>query len=285
MKLLITGAKGQLGQALLHLIAQMPENIEVFPFDFEELDITNEAAITEMVSQLRPDILINCAAHTAVDACETDAENAYRINALGPQYLAKACAAVDAAMVQVSTDYVFDGTKTTPYVESDPTNPQSVYGSTKLAGEEEASKYLKRLYIVRTAWLYGEGHNFVRTMLRLAGEGKALRVVNDQFGTPTSHLELARMILFLIKTENYGIYHATCEGSTNWYAFAKEIFALTNTTVDLTPVTSDEFKAAAKRPAYSVLENHKLNTETDYRMADWHDALVEYLKGHDLLAV
>ena len=285
MKLLITGAKGQLGQALLHLIAQMPENIEVFPFDFEELDITNEAAVTEMVSQLRPDILINCAAHTAVDACETDAENAYRINALGPKYLAKACAAIDAAMVQVSTDYVFDGTKTTPYVESDPTNPQSVYGSTKLAGEEEASKYLKRLYIVRTAWLYGEGHNFVRTMLRLAGEGKALRVVNDQFGTPTSHLELARMILFLIKTENYGIYHATCEGSTNWYAFAKEIFALTNTTVDLTPVTSDEFKAAAKRPAYSVLENHKLNTETDYRMANWHDALVEYLKGHDLLAV
>lgn len=282
MKVLITGAKGQLGQALLRLSSELSD-IEVFPFDSKELDITNEAMVETTLTRLRPDVLINCAAHTAVDACETDAENAYRINALGPKYLARACQAVGAAMVQVSTDYVFDGTKTTPYIESDLPNPQSVYGSTKLAGEEQAAKYLDRLYIVRTAWLYGEGHNFVRTMLRLAAEGKPLKVVNDQYGTPTSHLELARMILFLIQTENYGIYHATCEGFTTWYNFAREIFALTNTQVSLSPVATNGFKTAAKRPAYSVLENHKLNTETVYRMADWHDALLEYLKEENLL--
>ncbi|MFW5632387.1 MAG: dTDP-4-dehydrorhamnose reductase [Acetivibrio ethanolgignens] len=277
MKVLITGAKGQLGQALLRLSSELSD-IEVFPFASKELDITNEAMVEATLTRLHPDVLINCAAHTAVDACETDAENAYRINALGPKYLAQACQAVDAAMVQVSTDYVFDGTKTTPYIESDLPNPQSVYGSTKLAGEEQAAKYLARLYIVRSAWLYGEGHNFVRTMLRLAAEGKPLKVVNDQYGTPTSHLELARMILFLIQTENYGIYHATCEGFTTWYNFAREIFALTNTQVSLSPVATNGFKTAAKRPAYSVLENHKLNTETVYRMTDWHDALLEYLK-------
>ncbi|MFW5630870.1 MAG: dTDP-4-dehydrorhamnose reductase [Acetivibrio ethanolgignens] len=282
MKVLITGAKGQLGQALLRLSSELSD-IEVFPFASKELDITNEAMVEATLTRLHPDVLINCAAHTAVDACETDAENAYRINALGPKYLARACQAVDAAMVQVSTDYVFDGTKTTPYIESDLPNPQSVYGSTKLAGEEQAAKYLDRLYIVRSAWLYGEGHNFVRTMLRLAAEGKPLKVVNDQYGTPTSHLELARMILFLIQTENYGIYHATCEGFTTWYNFAREIFALTNTQVSLSPVATNGFKTAAKRPAYSVLENHKLNTETVYRMADWHDALLEYLKEENLL--
>ncbi|MFW5646444.1 MAG: dTDP-4-dehydrorhamnose reductase [Acetivibrio ethanolgignens] len=282
MKVLITGAKGQLGQALLRLSSELSD-IEVFPFASKELDITNEAMVEATLTRLHPDVLINCAAHTAVDACETDAENAYRINALGPKYLAQACQAVDAAMVQVSTDYVFDGTKTTPYIESDLPNPQSVYGSTKLAGEEQAAKYLDRLYIVRSAWLYGEGHNFVRTMLRLAAEGKPLKVVNDQYGTPTSHLELARMILFLIQTENYGIYHATCEGFTTWYNFAREIFALTNTQVSLSPVATNGFKTAAKRPAYSVLENHKLNTETVYRMADWHDALLEYLKEENLL--
>lgn len=282
MKVLITGAKGQLGQALLRLVSELSD-MEVFPFGSKELDVTNEAMVEATLARLRPDVLINCAAHTAVDACETDAENAYRINALGPKYLARACHATGAAMVQVSTDYVFDGTKTTPYVESDLPNPQSVYGSTKLAGEEQAAKYLDRLYIVRTAWLYGEGHNFVRTMLRLAAEGRPLKVVNDQYGTPTSHLELARMILFLIQTENYGIYHATCEGFTTWYNFAREIFTLTNTQVSLNPVATNEFKTAARRPAYSVLENHKLKTETVYRMADWHDALIEYLKEENLL--
>ena len=247
MKLLITGASGQLGRALLNQAGQT-DNIETFPFSSKDLDITNEALVKEILFRLSPDVVINCAAHTAVDACETDAKNAYRINALGPEYLAKACEACGASMVQVSTDYVFDGTKRTPYIEEDIPNPQSIYGSTKLAGEELASKYLDRLYIVRSAWLYGSGHNFVRTMLGLAQDQKAIRVVNDQYGTPTSHLELARMLLYLIKTKNYGIYHATCEGSTTWYDFAREIFSLTNTPADLTPVTSSEFKTAAKRP-------------------------------------
>lgn len=279
MKLLITGAKGQLGQALCHLAEPTPD-LEVFPFGSKELDITKEHSVQEAISRLRPDIILNCAAHTAVDACETDADNAYRINALGPKYLAKAAAAIGASMVQVSTDYVFDGSKNAPYIETDTPNPQTVYGSTKLAGEELAARQLDRLYIVRSAWLYGNGHNFVRTMLRMAKEGKDIKVVNDQYGTPTSHLELARMLLYLIQTENYGIYHATCEGSATWYDFAKEIFALTKTPAHLEPTTSAAFKTAAKRPLYSVLENHKLNAETPYRMADWHDALLEYLKNN-----
>ena len=258
MKLLITGASGQLGRALLNQAGQT-DNIETFPFSSKDLDITNEALVKEILFRLSPDVVINCAAHTAVDACETDAKNAYRINALGPEYLAKACEACGASMVQVSTDYVFDGTKRTPYIEEDIPNPQSIYGS---------------------AWLYGSGHNFVRTMLGLAQDQKAIRVVNDQYGTPTSHLELARMLLYLIKTKNYGIYHATCEGSTTWYDFAREIFSLTNTPADLTPVTSSEFKTAAKRPSYSVLENRRLNTKTPYQMAKWQDALAEYLNNY-----
>lgn len=280
MKLLITGAKGQLGQAVLSLTDSMP-HMEVFPFDSKTLDITNEAAVLKTTASLSPDIIINCAAYTAVDACETDAKNAYRINALGPKYLAQAAAIAGSAMVQVSTDYVFDGTKGSPYIETDSPNPQSVYGSTKLAGEEQAAKYLDKLYIVRSAWLYGRGHNFIRTMLRLAKEGKPIRVVDDQYGTPTSHLELARAILYLIDTQRYGIYHATCEGSTTWYDFAREIFSRTGTSASLSPVSSSEFKSAAKRPAYSVLENHQINTKTAYRMAKWQDAFFEYLKENE----
>jgi dTDP-4-dehydrorhamnose reductase len=285
MKLLITGAGGQLGQALQTLLKDK-KDIEVFPFGSKELDITDEALVKKQVTALSPDIIINCAAHTAVDACEGDGENAYRINALGAKYLAMAANAVNASMVQVSTDYVFDGSKETPYVETDTPNPQSIYGKTKLAGEIEAARYLKRLYIVRSAWLYGHSRgfikpNFILTMLRLAREGKPIRVVNDQYGTPTSHLELARAILYLITTKNYGIYHATCEGSATWYEFAREIFTLLDLKVDLTPITSREFPTAAKRPPYSVLENQRLHTECDYYMADWRSALMEYLKDYE----
>lgn len=278
-RVLITGCNGQLGRALNQLLAG--QNIEIINTDVDTLDICSKEQVFHLVRDKKPDTVINCAAHTAVDKCETDRENARRINALGPENLALAAKEVDARMVQVSTDYVFDGSGREPYVESDIPCPQSVYGSTKLAGEQAVIKAMDKYYIVRTAWLYGEGNNFVRTMLRLAEERDTITVVNDQFGSPTSALELGRMLLHILDTEDYGIYHGTCEGFTSWYGFAVEIFRLAGKKVNVVPVTTEEYPAAiAKRPAYSVLENQKLNSQGTYRMKDWKDALAEYMEGY-----
>lgn len=286
MKVLTTGANGQLGRAIYGILKTenvtlvstdyvIPEMETLFPIQF--LDITDEDAVMELIQREKPDIIINCAAHTQVDLCETEEEKAYQINAAGPRNLAKAARSVDAKLVQVSTDYVFEGNGQKPYVESDPTNPVSAYGRTKLAGEEAVQKEWDKVFIVRTAWLYGDGKNFVKTMLNLSENYKEIRVVNDQYGTPTTALELAKMIWFIVQTERYGIYHATCEGSTSWYEFAKEIFKAFGKEVTVHPVTTAEYNAKAARPAYSVLENHKLNTETEYRMKDWQAALNDYV--------
>lgn len=275
-KVLITGCNGQLGRSLNYLLKET--DVEIINTDVDNLDICDWDQVYNMVMESKPDTIINCAAHTAVDKCETDKENAERINALGPKNLAKAAAMVDAQIVQVSTDYVFAGDADTPYVESDVPNPQSVYGSTKLAGEKAVMEETDKYYIVRTAWLYGEGNNFVRTMLRLAKDHDKITVVNDQFGSPTSSLELARMILHIIPTGEYGIYHGTCEGITSWYEFACEIMRQSGNDTQIVPVTTDEYPASvAKRPAYSVLENKKLNSMGDYRMKQWKDALSEYM--------
>lgn len=275
-KVLITGCNGQLGRALNKLLAG--ENIEIINTDVDTLDICNPEQVLALVKKEQPDTIINCAAHTAVDKCETDVENAARINALGPKNLAAAAKETGAQIVHVSTDYVFDGNAKTPYVETDTPCPQSVYGSTKLDGEKAVMAITNRFYIVRTAWLYGDGNNFVKTMLRLAKERDTITVVNDQFGSPTSAMELGRMILHIVDSGQYGIYHATCEGITSWYEFAKTIFSLAKTNVNLIPVTTDEYPASvAKRPAYSVLENAKLNRQGSYRMKQWEDALAEYM--------
>ena len=275
-KVLITGCNGQLGRALNQLLAG--QDIEIINTDVDTLDICDREQVLRLVKDNKPNTIINCAAHTAVDKCETDKENAHRINALGPENLALAAKEVDARMIQVSTDYVFDGSGKEPYVESDKPCPQSVYGSTKLAGEQAVINTTDKYYIVRTAWLYGDGNNFVKTMLRLAEERDTITVVNDQFGSPTSALELGRMLLHIADTEDYGIYHGTCEGFTNWYEFAMEIFRLAGKTVNVVPVTTEEYPASvAKRPAYSVLENQKLNSQGSYRMKDWKAALEEYM--------
>lgn len=275
-KVLITGCNGQLGRALNKLLSG--QNIEIINTDVDTLDICDAAQVSELVKREQPDTIINCAAHTAVDKCETDQENAARINALGPRNLAAAAKETGAQIVQVSTDYVFDGNAKKPYVETDTPCPQSVYGSTKLDGEKAVMELTDKYYIVRTAWLYGEGNNFVKTMLRLAKERDTITVVNDQFGSPTSAMELGRMILHIVDSGDYGIYHATCEGITNWHDFAKTIFALAKSDVSLIPVTTAEYPASvAKRPAYSVLENAKLNSKGSYRMKQWEDALEEYM--------
>lgn len=277
---LITGCNGQLGRALNELLADNRE-IRIKNTDVDTLDICNLEAVRAMTAAVKPDVIINCAAHTAVDRCETDRDNAYNINANGPKNLAIAAEENGASIVQVSTDYVFDGNSQKPYYEEDAVNPQSVYGSTKLAGEQEVAKAANRYYIVRTAWLYGEGKNFVRTMLNLAKTNNHITVVNDQFGSPTTALELAKAILYILENGEYGIYHATCEGMTSWYEFACRIFKEAGVEVEVVPVSSEEYKTEAKRPKYSVLENAHLK-RINYTMKNWEDALVEYLEKEEV---
>ena len=277
MKIIITGAQGQLGQELVKQLDKKYE-YDVIKTDRDTLDITNIENVNTFILEQNPDVVINCAAHTAVDLCETDMENAYKINAIGPRNLAIACEKVGAKLVQVSTDYVFDGNGTRPYREDDITCPNSVYGTSKLMGENLVREFCSKYFIVRTAWLYGEGNNFVRTMLKLSETNSELNVVNDQIGSPTSTVDLAKAIIDLIHTEHYGIYHGTCEGQCSWYDFAKKIFEIKNIDIKVNPVTSDEFKRPAPRPKYSVLDNFMLKLVGLNSFRKWEDSLEEYLK-------
>lgn len=284
MKILITGSKGQLG---IEIIRQLRKNsiYQVIGMDKEELNIVNLDDINETILSVKPDVVINCAAHTAVDLCETDIENAYKINAIGPRNLAIACEKVRAKFVQVSTDYVFNGNENQPYREDNETCPNSIYGKSKLMGEQFTKEFCSKYFIVRTAWLYGEGNNFVRTMLKLAQNNKELNVVNDQFGSPTSTVDLAKAIIDLINTENYGTYHGTCEGQCSWYDFAKKIFEISNIDIKVNPVSSEEFKRPAPRPKYSVLDNFMFKLIELNSFRKWEDSLIEYLEVEGLKEV
>ena len=285
-KILVTGCNGQLGRAVRKEYAK--EEVTFINTDVTEgegvlvLDITDVDAVMGLVRTEQPDVIINCAAHTNVDLCEKQWDSAYRINAIGPRNLSIAATAVGAKMIHVSTDYVFEGNGTRPYTEFDAPNPISAYGKTKLEGERFVQAFADRYFILRTAWLYGEGKNFVKTMLRLAETHDEVSVVDDQVGSPTSAVELARMIHYLEKTDNYGIFHATCEGDTNWADFAETIFKKAGKVTKVRHVSSEEYAkmnpASAKRPAYSILDNYMLRLTGDYRMADWQDALDEYMK-------
>lgn len=280
MKIFITGSNGQLGRALNNAYANNKE-VTLVNTDVAELDITNLEQVMNLIKEVSPDVIVNCAAHTNVDACETDVDNAYKINAIGPRNLSIAATAVGAKMVHISTDYVFEGNGTRPYTEFDTTNPQGVYGDTKLAGEQFVTQFAEKYFIIRTAWLYGEGKNFVKTMLMLSESKDTLSVVKDQYGSPTSTKELAKMIQYLIPTENYGLFHGTCEGMCSWADFAKEIFRLAKKEVEVKAVTTVEYQqiaaVAASRPAYSVLENKMLQLTTDFTFISWEEALKEYL--------
>lgn len=285
-KILVTGCNGQLGRAVRKEYAK--EDVTFINTDVTEgegvlaLDITDVDAVMDLVRTEKPDVIINCAAHTNVDLCEKQWDSAYRINAIGPRNLSIAATAVGAKMIHVSTDYVFEGNGARPYTEFDAPNPISAYGKTKLEGERFVQAFADRYFILRTAWLYGEGKNFVKTMLRLAETHDEVSVVEDQVGSPTSAVELARMIHYLEKTDNYGIFHATCEGDTNWADFAETIFRKAGKATKVRHVSSEEYAemnpASAKRPAYSILDNYMLRLTSDYRMADWQDALDEYMK-------
>ena len=275
-KLLITGCNGQLGRALNR--EYEGEQVQIINTDVPELDVTDQNAVMRLVREQKPDVIMNCGAMTAVDLCETEYDKAFRINALGARNLSIAAQETGAKIFQISTDYVFSGDAHTPYVETDLPDPQSVYGSTKLAGERFVQDFSNRYFIIRTAWLYGEGKNFVATMLRLAQSNDCVRVVADQAGTPTSAAELAKMMHLLDPTDNYGVFHGTCEGECSWAEFAEEIFKQAGKATAVEKITTEAFGAAAKRPAYSVLDNQMLRLTTDFKMRQWQDALSVYLK-------
>lgn len=276
-KVIVTGANGQLGRAINELYAGNTE-YELINTDVGELDITNVDKVLEFVRGIRPYAIINCAAYTAVEACENEEDLAFCINAIGPRNLSIASQETGARLMHVSTDYVFDGNGHRPYRETDPVGPQGAYGRTKLAGENFVKEFCHKHYIIRTAWLYGDGKNFVKTMLRLSETNDKVRVVKDQVGSPTSAVELAKVIAYLLPTENYGLFHGTCEGDCSWAQFAEEIFRLAGKNTAVEAITSEEYGAAVKRPAYSILENYMLKMTTDFMFSDWHDAIAEYLK-------
>lgn len=276
-KILVTGCNGQLGRAV-NVLMGVNADIEIVNTDVADLDITRVDNVLDTVRSIKPDAIINCAAYTAVDASESDLDLAYRINAIGPRNLSIAATDIGARLMHISTDYVFDGKATKPYREFDEVNPQGAYGKTKLEGERFVAQFAERFYIIRTAWLYGDGKNFVKTMLKLSEDRDSVSVVSDQFGTPTSAAELAKAIDFLLFTDNYGLFHGTCEGSCCWADFTEEIYRIKGIHTRVNRITTDEYPTPAKRPAYSVLDNYMLRLTSDYEFADWHDAIREYLE-------
>ena len=292
MKILITGSNGQLGNELQKIIATGTAEIgtvsdviktaEVFAVDVDKLDITNLEQVKTVLREVKPDVVINCAAATNVDGCEANKDLAFKINALGPRNLAMICEEIGAKLVQVSTDYVFSGIGEKPLTEYDLTAPYSVYGKTKLLGENYVREFCSKYFIVRTAWLYGYvGHNFVYTMRRLGKEKDSINVVNDQRGNPTHANDLAYHILKLIETEEYGVYHCTGNGECSWYDFASLIMELAGRKCKVSPCTSEEYAkmnpASAKRPEYSSLDNMMLRCTVGDEMRDWKDAIKSFI--------
>lgn len=283
MKVLLTGSNGQLGRELTRQLKE--KKIVHVGYDIPEFDITNKQKITKIINKEKPTVIVNCGALTNVDGCETQRELAMEINAVGPEYLAEIARDLDIVLVQISTDYVFDGAgicengSLRPYLETDPIDPKTVYGESKAAGEKAVSEIAPKYFIIRTAWLYGDGNNFVKTMLDLASKNPRLTVVNDQVGSPTSTVDLAGAIIELMHTNNYGLYHGTCEGQCSWYDFAVEIFRLAGIDIPVEPVTSEQFVRPAPRPKYSVLENKALNDLKINHFRPWQISLAEYLEN------
>jgi dTDP-4-dehydrorhamnose reductase len=284
VKILITGAKGQLGNKLIEVLRN---DNELVLTDSDTMDITDASATSEKITFEKPDLIIHTAAYTKVDQAETDRDLAYNINATGTKNVSLAAKKNNATLIYISTDYVFDGTATSPYKEEDTTSPVNYYGETKLAGEKFVQETCDRYYILRTAWLYGElpqghpGSNFVETMLRLAKDRDGLNVVNDQTGSPTYTGDLVNVICQIIERQSgvpfpYGLYHVSGKGETTWYKFAKKIFELTHTDIKLNPITTNKYPTAAKRPRYSYLSKDKIEKE-NIIIRPWEDGLYEYL--------
>lgn len=281
MKLLVTGANGQLGLSLKRILDDDKEIEAVFT-DVADLDITDYEAVDAFMTSGKFDVVVNCAAYTAVDRAESDDLLAARINTEAVGNIARAASRLGARVVHISTDYVFSGENSRPYVENDVPDPRSIYGRTKLEGEGILTSICPDAVIIRTAWLYSEfGNNFAKTMLRIAAEGKPIRVVADQVGTPTYAGDLAEAIHSILHAPQWlpGIYHFTDEGVASWYDFAMAIFRLAGVDADVTPVTTREYPTPARRPQYSVLSKVKIKKTFNSRIPYWQNSLAKCLKS------
>lgn len=283
MKVMVTGAAGQLGTDAVRIFRE--QGHEVLASDRAQLDITDQQQTLDAVTAFKPDAIVHCAAYTAVDAAETDVDGAYRVNAVGTRNLAVAAERVGSKLIYISTDYVFDGQSEQPYHEYDNTNPQSIYGKSKRAGEVHAQTLSSRYFIVRTSWVYGlHGNNFVKTMLKLGQEKPSLQVVHDQKGSPTYTVDLVQFLAELMLTEKYGIYHASGSGACTWYEFTQAIFEEARDIMGLTiqaelhPCTTDQFPRPAHRPANSVMEHLSIRTNDFSDLRPWREALKDFLK-------
>ncbi len=287
MVVLVTGANGQLGQSIRFVAHKYP-NIQFVYTDYQEMDITNFENCQSVFAVHKPQFCISTAAYTAVDKAESEVEKAHLINAVGSENLAKVCKEFDTILLHISTDFIFDGTSKTPYLESDIPNPKSVYGQTKLDGEIAVQKNWEKHFIIRTSWVYSQfANNFMKTMLRLASERDSLSVVNDQIGTPTNAVDLAEVLLKIIQTchaelvsaspNNFGVYNFSNEGICSWYDFAKEIFQQKAISINLNPIPTESYPTPATRPAYSVLDKTKIKAVFHIEIQDWKDSLKECL--------
>lgn len=280
MRILLTGAGGQLGQDCQRCLSS---SHAVSAFTSRQLDITQAQAVQEVMAALRPHLVLNCAAYTAVDACEQNVAQCMAVNAQGPALLAEACVHFACRLIHISTDYVFDGKTTHPYTEEDPVAPLSVYGQSKLAGEEAIAQRMDQYLILRTAWLYGMGgKNFLKTILRLAlnDNQRTLRVVDDQYGALTWTGTLAQQIKQLVGTELTGIVHATAEGSCTWYAGAKYFLEAMQVEASLEPCTSADYPTVAQRPTFSILENQRLKEQGLHLMRDWQEDVDTFVRRY-----
>lgn len=288
MKILITGAKGMLGQEVVRQLSKQPANAyQLLPTDKEELDITDSKAVAKLIGSEKPDYIVHCAAYVEVDRAEDEKALCRKINVTGAGNIARAASKVNATVFYISTDYVFNGKINRPYKETDKTNPLGTYAKTKLEGEKQVAKYCKKHYILRVAWLFGKVQgktNFVDKMIELATKGP-VKVINDQIGSPTSTRDLAKVISTLITRHQqaktrpaYGIYHFSGTGETTRFGFVKEIFRQKKIKTDLSPVTTAEFFAKAKRPAYSYLDKTKIEKAFATKVKSWQNMLRQYLQ-------
>lgn len=278
MVVLVTGGNGQLGQALQSIAAQHPA-LQFHFLGSKDLDITSKTQVIEAFARIKPNYCINAAAYTAVDKAESEPDSARAINVDGVSNLAQAAQESAAVLVHISTDFVFDGSKNSPYLETDATHPQGVYALTKRDGELALQQACSRYFIIRTSWVYSNfGGNFMKTMLRVASERDNINVVSDQIGTPTHAIDLAHAIVAVIESgsENYGIYHFSNEGVASWYDFAREIFRVNDVQIQLHPIPTSAYPTPAKRPAYSVLDKSKFKTEFRFSIPTWEESLKHY---------
>lgn len=276
MKIIVTGGFGQLGRAFAAYAESC--NDQMILLGSRDMDVTIPYQVNSIFSQVRPDVVIHAGAYTRVDAAETAPQEAFKVNVIGTRNIAAACLNYNSKMVYLSSDYVFDGKQTRPYTEFDRPNPLNVYGCSKWEGEKIAARICPKLFIIRTSWLYGDGHNFVHAILKLGREREFLTIVNDQTGTPTYSIDLVEGVMALISTDGFGTYHMSNSGYCTWYDFAKEILRLAGLATTVQPITSDEYAAPAKRPRYSVLHNYMLELSGVDKFCCWQEALTEYLK-------